>query len=380
MFKKIRFLKGAHLIWRRPKTAPVAILDETGAPELAEYFPESLTNVIDLGGRTINVRVLAHSLLHGRTGLYGYAVTYLRMMRASLAVTLIDNTPFFYRLKDELKDLTTIAIQNGWRSFESKRDFESEGSHLRVDHLLCFGEVSRDLYSQHISGNFHVVGSFRSNKIKIDHDDASRTVALISTLRSKVNLSEHVANYRGVPTVPYSKIFERRLELAKFVAEFCRDNSLTLAILGKDVDGDRERDLYTSVLNPLDVEWEFRPRTDLLSNYRHLNNARIAVSTSSSLGYEALGRGVRTAFFMLDPEVTGNFGDKFGWPEPLEDSGEIWTNSLDKQKTLEILNFLHRLDDSTWEQLRRKYVPRMISSDPGNTVLKELIRRSVEDK
>ena len=189
-----------------------------------------------------------------------------------------------------------------------------------------------------------------------------------------------MANYRGVPTVPYSKIFERRLELAKFVAEFCRDNSLTLAILGKDVDGDRERDLYTSVLNHLDVEWEFRPRTDLLSNYRHLNNARIAVSTSSSLGYEALGRGVRTAFFMLDPEVTGNFGDKFGWPEPLEDSGEIWTNSLDKQRTLEILNFLHRLDDSTWEQLRKKYVPRMISSDPGNTVLKELIRRSVEDK
>jgi surface carbohydrate biosynthesis protein len=133
-------------------------------------------------------------------------------------------------------------------------------------------------------------------------------------------------------------------------------------------------------LSGIDVEWEFRPRTDLLSNYHSLNEARIAVSTSSSLGYEALGRGIRTAFFMLDPQVTGNFGDRFGWPEPLEDSGEIWTNFLDRQKTIDILSRLHDMTDDSWADLQRRFVPRMISSDPGNTLLKSLIRDSLDNR
>lgn len=380
VLQKLKFLKGTQLVWRRPPTADIAILDEVGAQELVEYFSEYSSHIIDLSGMTINVRALFRAILRGRTNLLGYAIAYLELVQPKIAITLIDTTPFFYRLKNYIPNLTTIAIQNGWRSYESKRDFAREGSPLCVDHLLCFGEVSRSLYTQAISGTFHIIGSFRSNKVPVSLDPHATKIALISTLRSKVDLNEKVTGYDGFPTVTYSEIFERRLELAKYVAEFCRESSLSLLILGKEPDDVRERDFYTSLLKNFEIDWEFRPRTDLLSNYLHLNEARIAISTSSSLGYEALGRGIRTAFFMLDPEVTGNFGDRFGWPEPLEDSGEIWTNSLDKQKTLEILNFLHVLDDSKWEQLRGKYVPRMISSDPGNTVLKELIRRSVDNK
>jgi surface carbohydrate biosynthesis protein len=76
---------------------------------------------------------------------------------------------------------------------------------------------------------------------------------------------------------------------------------------------------------------------------------------------------------MLDPEVTNNPGERFAWPEPFEDRGPFWTNFLDKDATMEILEFLHHLDDSAWETLRSQFVPQLISSDPGNSKLRLFI-------
>jgi len=380
VLKKFNFLRGTQLVWGRPPSVDIAIIDEVGSDELIELLPNQSTHVIDLSGKSTNVRALIRSFLRGQTDLYGYLVAYLELIQPKIAMTLIDTTPFFYRLKNDFPNLTTIAVQNGWRAFETKRDFEAERTELRVDHLLCFGEVSRDLYSQSIKGNFHIVGSFRSNKVPIKSNNNSRKVALISTLRSKVQLTDRVPTYAGNQKVTYSEIFERRLKLAKHVAEFCRDHSLSLVVLGKDPYDDREQSLYASTLSEVDIDWEFRSRTELLSNYLHLNEVRIAVSTSSSLGYEALGRGIRTAFFMLDPEVTGNFGDRFGWPEPLEDSGEIWANFLDRKTTHEILNRLHHMSDHAWEEVRSRYVPRMISSNPENTVFKGLVEQALAER
>lgn len=315
--------------------------------------------------------------MRGKLNQFSYLCEYLRIVKPKLCITLIDTTPHIYRIKAVFPEIRTISIQNGWRGYETIRDFEKVGERLFIDHMLCFGLAAQSNYSRCVKGAFHPIGSFRSNKVPILPNNGSPFVSLISTLRSKVDLSQTVDSYSDLPPVSHATIFERRLRLAQFVAEFCLENSLKLNVVGKDFDFQREEHLYREALSPTGVDWTFSPRTDLLSSYKQIDGSRIVVSTSSSLGYEALGRGIRTAFFMLDPEVTGNFGDRFGWPEPLEDSGEIWTNFLDRKKTLEILYHLQGLTDDAWSELRHQFVPRMISSDPGNMVLKSLINNSL---
>jgi surface carbohydrate biosynthesis protein len=153
---------------------------------------------------------------------------------------------------------------------------------------------------------------------------------------------------------------------------------MKLMVIGKDFDSSRERELYTKALDGCLVDWEFRPRNSLLDSYHSLDLARIAVSTSSSLGYEALGRGIRSAFFMLDPEVTGHWGDKFGWPLIEEDDGPIWTNYLDRERTIGTLWYLHNLSDEEWSKVRTDYMPRLIAKDPGNTTLESVIAQCME--
>lgn len=377
---KFSYLFSARWALTKPPRAQVAILDSTGSDELREYLEDFSCHVIDLDRREINLRVLFHALVRLRFDLLGYLVSYLTFVQPRMCITLIDTTPFIYRLKQYFPSITTVSIQNGWRGFETAQDFSNIQGPLTIDHLFCFGEASRDLYQNAITGNFHLIGSFRSNKVPVHRNPKSNVVALISTLRSKVNLNDFIPTYSNQPQIRFADLFERRLQLAGIVAHFCQSNDLKLLVLGKDADSIRERELYESILDERGLEWEFQPRVNVLSNYYHLNDARIVISTGSSLGYEALARGTRTAFFMLNPEATGNFGDRFGWPAPLADEGPIWTNYLNFEKTLEVLQRLHELSDDDWLYLRKDFVPSLISIDQENTMLRATIHDVLSDE
>ena len=369
-------LRHTRLQLGRLKRAKVVIYDKVGSDELLPLLDDTRTAVLDLSGKSFNLWVLIGVLLRGGRTMHDYAIRYLAWVKPRLVITLIDTTPFVYRIKNAHPEITVAAVQNGWRSMEFETDIARESAidSLRADRVFCFGETAAELYQKHIDVEPTVIGSFRSNHVPVSPRATDDLVVLVSTIRPKVDLDAPALDHLDRPTVAYRIIYERRIQLATFVAQFCERNSLRLAIAGKDMNPSREEQFYGEALANCSVPWEFVPRTDRLGNYPLLDRARIVVSSSSTLGYEALARGCRSAFFMLDPEITGNPGERFAWPEPLEDRGPFWTNCLDESATAEILEFLHLLNDDEWESLRHQYVPRLISDDPGNSKLHEFIR------
>lgn len=368
-------LRNTRIQLGRPTRADVVIYDEVGADELLPFLDEARTVVLDLTGRVLNLWVLIGMLVRGGRSMHDYSIRYLAWVQPRLVITLIDTTPFVYRIKNAHPQITVVAVQNGWRSMEFETDIAREAAidSLRADRVFCFGETAAELYRKHIDVEPTIIGSFRSNHVPVSPRATDDLVVLVSTIRPKVNLDARVLDHLGQPTVTYRTIYERRTQLATLVANFCERKGLRLAIAGKDMDPSRERAFYGSALANSTVQWEFVPRTERLGSYALLDTARIVVSSSSTLGYEALARGCRSAFFMLDPEVTGNIGERFAWPEPYANRGPFWTNFFDESAINEILDFLHGLDDHKWNELRSTYVPRLISSDPGNTHLRQFL-------
>lgn len=368
-------LRNTRIQFGRPTRADVVIYDKVGADELLPFLDGARTVVLDLTGQVFNLWVLISMLVRGGRSMHDYSIRYLSWVRPRLVITLIDTTPFVYRIKNEHPQITVVAVQNGWRSMEFDLDIQRESAieSLRADRVFCFGETAASLYRRHIDVEPTIIGSFRSNHVPVTPRATDDLVVLVSTIRPKVNLDAPALDHLGRPTVPYRTIYERRIQLATHVANFCEGNGLRLAIAGKDMDPSREQAFYGTALANSTVQWEFVPRTERLGSYELLDRARIVVSSSSTLGYEALARGCRSAFFMLDPEVTGNPGERFAWPEPYADRGPFWTNFLDESAITEILDFLHGLDDREWTELRNTYVPRLISSDPGNTRLRAFL-------
>ncbi len=375
MYSVLKRLLSTQLQFNRPRPFDVVIYDKEGADELLPFLTEARTVVLDLSGRSFNLWVLLGALARGGRSMHDYAIRYLSWVQPRLVVTCIDTTPFFYRIKNAHPQIVVAAVQNGWRGIEFDLDLNRESSieRLQADHVFCFGETAANLYRSRIDVVPIIIGSFRSNHVPVARRATEDVVVLVSTIRPKVDLDARVLDHTGRPTVEYHTIYERRIKLAKFVAEFCERNGLRLLIAGKDSDPSREMEMYGQAFTDSSVQWEFVPRTERLSSYTLIDQARIVVSSSSTLGYEALARGSRSAFFMLDPEVTNNPGERFAWPEPFEDRGPFWTNFLDKDATMEILEFLHHLDDSAWETLRSQFVPQLISNDPGNSKLRLVI-------
>jgi len=357
-----------------PRQRPVAIIDAEGADDLLPYLRDGSAVVVDLRRAHLNAWVLARTLLRGRRSMLDYAVTYLRAVKPSVVLTMIDTTPFFYRLKARWPAATYIAVQNGWRAHEFVRDLHADGNEpLIADRVLCFGRAAADLYRTHIKVEPTIIGSLRNNAAPRPHLASGRgTVALISTLRDKVDLDSWMINYDGKPVITYREVFNRRLQLASWVAEYCAHADLHLRVVGKDANSERERTFYGDLLGPEGDAWSFATRSGPYGSYDEVSRARIAVSTSSTLGYEALARGVRTAFFMLDAELEGRFGDRFGWPLPLDDDGPIWANRLDRTAVVEILGRLNTMDDHEWDRARRAWIPDLIDDDPGNVRVGDL--------
>jgi surface carbohydrate biosynthesis protein len=188
-----------------------------------------------------------------------------------------------------------------------------------------------------------------------------------------VDLNNPVQVAEGHRVVLYSEIFERRLRLAEYCHAFCRREGYHLRILGKDPEIGREFTMYAERLGEPGASWSFTPRSTLLANYPELDRARAVISSGSSLGYEALGRGCRVAFFMIDFEVLHEVGANFGWPLDLPDSGHFWSNRLDEAEVESILTHVVQSSDEIWRASSESIASQLVSYEEGNTTLRGII-------
>jgi surface carbohydrate biosynthesis protein len=157
------------------------------------------------------------------------------------------------------------------------------------------------------------------------------------------------------------------------VHEFARREGFHLRILGKDHELGREYQMYRQHLGDEDGTWTFTPRATLLANYSEIDTARAVVSSSSTLGYEALGRGARSAFFMIDYEMLGDEGTRFGWPADLPHDGPFWSHTLSLSEVVRVLSNVVLSDEDQWWNTNRETIAQLITFDENNATFDRLI-------
>ena len=361
-------------VWRAPKPADILVFDAEMAELLEPFLRSTNHHVLHQRSRGLNIAVLLRSLRHG-ISLDGYVRTYVRTVRPKLILSLLDNDPALYRVKAYLPHARVVAIQNGWRGFTNDIFGLGLGANdeLKCDEILAFGPAIGREFEKIIDGRAVTVGSFKNNLVPIERDPESRTIALISTLRGKVDLDDTVQIAGSNRTVKYAEIFERRLRLATYCHDFCSREGFHLRILGKDPELGREFAMYSERLGQPGDTWSFTPRSTLLANYPELDKARAVISSSSSLGYEALGRGCRAAFFMIDHEVLNDVGTNFGWPLQLPDRGDFWSHYLSREEVERVLTHVVKSTDPVWRASSEEIARELISFEEGNTTLQKII-------
>jgi surface carbohydrate biosynthesis protein len=372
-----RLLKSlTKLSWRilPPRHKPVLLYFVTGADVIAPYFSPDEFQVLDLREREVNLWVAVRCLFDRNLSAQNYALIYIEIVQPKLVITFIDNFPAFFQLKSRFPEIQTVVIQNGIRSERgdlfgaSIASLKLEGNH--VDQMFVFGSAVGAMYRKYISGEIVPIGSFKNNLAPITKSN-KRTVAYISTYRSGIARTTVIPDSLPGFPIQYGQIIDRREQTIIFLAQFCKNNNLSLVIIGKDEDFEGEKAYYDKLLK--DFSWTIAQRQTATINYAVVDESEIVVFTSSTLGYESLARGKKTAAFLIDAEIIDSPSIKFGWPVSLSDDGKFWTNRLDEKRFTEILDYLTSVSESDWEKVRAETMREIINFDPGNSQFVEMV-------
>ncbi len=373
-----RLLKSlTRLHWRilPPPHKPVLLYFVTGADVIAPYFSPDEFQVLDLREHEVNLWVAMRCLLGRDLSAQNYALTYIKIVEPKLVITFIDNFPAFFHVKNHFPDVTTVLIQNGVRVdprdlFETNSD--ASGLHENfVDKMFVFGSAIGATYGKYTEGEIVPIGSFKNNLVPITKPK-TRTVAYISTYRSGLPRTTVIPDSLPGFPIQYGEIIDRREQTIIFLANFCQNNNLSLVIIGKDEDFEGEKSYYAKLLK--NCSWTIAQRQTTTINYKVVDESEIVVFTSSTLGYESLARGKKTAAFLIDAEIIDSPSIRFGWPVPLSDEGKFWTNRLDENRFEEILNYLLAASNDDWEKVRSETMREIINYDPGNSQFVAMVK------
>ena len=366
-----RLLKSlTRLRWRilPPRHKPVLLYFVTGADVIAPYFTSDEFQVLDLRESEVNLWVALRCLLDRDLSAQNYALIYIKIVKPKLVITFIDNFPAFFQVKNHFPEITTVLIQNGVRVdprdlFETAS--EASGSNKNcVDKMFVFGSAIGAIYAKYTDGEIVPIGSFKNNLVP-STKSKTRTVAYISTYRSGLARTTVIPDSLPGFPIQYGEIVNRREQTIIFLANFCKKNDLGLVIIGKDENFEGEKNYYRGLLK--DFSWKIAQRQTTTINYAVVDESEIVVFTSSTLGYESLARGKKTAAFLIDAEIIDSPSIKFGWPVSLPDEGKFWTNRLDEKRFTEILDYLVNASSDDWEKVRSETMREIINYDPGNS-------------
>ena len=275
------------------------------------------------------------------------------------------NTPSF-------PDVKTIFIQNGIRGEEGDlfgRLVKSENYH--VDHMLVFGAAIGKKYKSITTGSMLAIGSLKNNTVKKTNVVLNGSILFISQYRCKPkNNSPSHTDGNGEPLY-HHQYYSSEVIALRFLAKWCVENKQSLKIAGMSTEKtSQEIDFFEDILSG--YEWEYLTRTDL-SSYKLIDAADIVIGIDSTLVYESIGRGKKTAAFTFrgsDPLMPSY---NFGWPSDLPNNGPFWTNDQDETQFQRIMDYLNTVSDEDWEQTSQEYASKIMEFDPGNTRLVALL-------
>ena len=151
---------------------------------------------------------------------------------------------------------------------------------------------------------------------------------------------------------------------------WCKTNNVRLRVLGRSKKEQQlEADFYNGIapLGQFDITYPCAG----YDAYDIIDAAYIVVFIDSTLGYESLARGNKTAAFGSRGQFVASQQLGFGWPATFKNKGKFWTNSCSSSEILRVLNFLSSVGDDEWKTINQDVVPLAIKYDPENIIISQ---------
>jgi len=291
-----------------------------------------------------------------------YCKNYIKFISPKIVMTFVDNNIDFFKLKESFKNIHFISIQNGIRSQE---DFERKSikisQNLKCDHFFVFNKFFKKEYKKYINSNYHILGSFKNNIVKINKTKNNNNFLLISELAFGKN-DEIILN------------FEKKL--MTFINMYISKTNKKIHILIKYKSAypllqKKEINFYKKIFLNNCV---FQKSSNWKQSYKIIDKFESIIFMYSTLGYEAIARKKKVAIF--PPDKIKEFKYYFGWPATYKKYHSFFSSKkITYNEIKRVLNNIDKCSQTTWQNKYYKVIKDQFFFDKDNSKLKKIISK-----
>ena len=179
--------------------------------------------------------------------------------------------------------------------------------------------------------------------------------------------------HNGNLAISWDSFYSPEQFLLPLLLAYSRNHEIDLKICGCSTDNIKgEANYFQSLLRS--GNWTFIPRIDSHNSYEVIERYEFIVFIDTTLGYESLARGKKTAAFSVRGALINSPGHDFGWPANIPKHGPFWTCDKNEMEFERIMNYMLTVNDNEWEGTRKEYISQLIEYDPGNTKFLKLMK------
>ena len=365
MFKKIKLLLfKAKWDFKKPKKRDVLIYDYMSINNgfVKNLFSKKSYEIIHVRYETINFYVLLSTLIkHGFKDIVNnYKKTFFNFVSPKIIYSGVDSHTSFYKLKHIYKKATFINDQygiskvtgKGWPNefcWDLKNYYKKNKKKPFVDIMFVFGNNEKKRLKPIIDGKYFVLGNTKNNSFPVHK-------------KVKKNDITYICSGLWQPS------WNRQCKVFKLLSKYCENKNIRLNFIPKKPQkkfASHDESYYRKKLGK--GKWHFVDHSKKGFNiYNFINTQKLIVFAHSTLGFEALSKGIKVLVFTSDfPEKNSS--------KYYKKNGLFWTDSLNYKILSSYVDKVAKMKKKDWKRIYKKYSYEILSFDKNNYKKKKII-------
>ena len=339
-------------VFNKPKKAKILIYDNESVKELNFFLKKKSFEIFHNRYEQINIYVLLYSIFKNglRNIKKNYKLNYFNFVKPKLVITLIDENPGFFKLKNIYKQAKYVSVQlhfkdNIFYDYINKFNEKNKSYNFRSDYSFVIGENDRLKYRNYINGEIINLGSIKNNNYIIKKKFKRKVDKILFIASIPINRNLNFNNWRGY------KIFQ-------LLKKYCREKNIKLYLLSKHRANFEKK--YRQVYK--DYDWIYLPLENSAKTYQTVNKAEFVVFDNTTLGYEALSKGIKGVCF---PRI---FPYK-NYSRSYDKEGFFWSTKLNKEILDKKINSIIKITNNRWKVQIKKIIKDIMIYNPNNELL-----------
>lgn len=302
----------------------------------------------------------------------------IEKIKPTKIITATDDSKNFYKLKKIYPDKIFISIQNGYRNVDKIfYHTQKEKKLFKSDVIFCIGKHNISLYNSSINSKVIPIGTIKNNFIKSKNNKEINRLVYISVFRISKILKYSRSDYQSLYDLSFDEFkyfIDSEIKVIESLYEVCKIKKIPFYIVGGSKNSfNEEKAWYKKILK--DDSLNIIKKTSFRSSYDFLLKSKYIASIDSTLGYEMLSRNKKIVFFSRNIPISKKQNKlwQFGYPYVKNKRGFFFTNILNTQEAIRLVNNLISCKKNKWVFKIKRIKNNLISYDSGNKkLIKEL--------